>query len=262
MLLNRAHTHSPDCHTLVPEPIDVAPIRSPQEVHSVIGSLLKGKRLVELGTRNGDGVMCFARIAASTAAVEYDDDYCTKLQLRADLEKVPVEVQCKDYKKAQLDADFITWWQQAPMTNEGILSVLKEQQCLGNIRLTAEAIVIFDHSWLGDIQDLDKLQPLFSWEKQVEFDERERCHSTQLQIERSEAGFKCDRAQGLFTVARIKIADFPSETVPCRNNLSNPVQNESHLSFTATSILCVCMLLLVAMRYVVKKSLKRIARRR
>jgi len=260
MLLNRAH--GPDCHTLVPEPIDVAPIRSPQEVHSVIGSLLEGKRLVELGTRNGDGMMCFARIAASTSAIEYDDGYCKKLKLRADLEKVPLEVQCMDYKKAQLDADYITWWQQAPMTNHGILSVLKEQQYLGNIRLSAEAIVIFDHSWLGDRQDLDKLQPLFSWEKRVQFDERERCDSIQFGIERSEVGFKCDRSQGLFTVARIKIVDFPSETVPSHSVLRNSVQGDSRLNFRSTSIVCVCMLLLGTIRYAVTKCLKRKARRR
>ena len=92
-----------------------------------------------MGTRKVTEFISFARIAASTSAIEYDDRYCKKLKLRADIEKVPLEVQCMDYKKAQLDETTLLVAASA-MTNHGILSVLKEQQSLGNIRLSAEAM--------------------------------------------------------------------------------------------------------------------------
>jgi len=246
----------PDCHALVPQPIDVAPTRSPQEVHSVIASLLTGREIVELGTRNGDGMMCFARVAASSSAVEYSEDYCEKLKLRASSLQVPLKVQCVDYKYAKLDADYITWWQQGPMTNYDVLSTLKAELCFGNIRPTAEAIVLFDHSWPSDRRDLEKLQPLFTWEKQIEFDEKERCASHKSVLEHSETGFNCDRARGLFTVARIKIANFPSKVAPCEKVSRNLVRSESHRNVGSTSVfqVVICITCYVMMKSLIHKA--------
>ena len=48
-------------------PVDPSPIRSPQVVHSVMANeFFAGKSVVEIGTRNGDGIACFARVASTT----------------------------------------------------------------------------------------------------------------------------------------------------------------------------------------------------
>lgn len=115
-----------DCKVSVPYPADTAPIRSPQEVHSIIATKTLNRTIVEIGTRNGDGMTCFAKFAASASAVEYDEKYCKKLERRATRERVPFEIQCQDFNLADLDADFITWWQQHPLTNLATLARLKQ----------------------------------------------------------------------------------------------------------------------------------------
>ena len=57
-----------DCAHLVPDIVDAAPVRSPQALHSIIASRVANKSLVEIGTRNGDGVACFSQLAASAIA--------------------------------------------------------------------------------------------------------------------------------------------------------------------------------------------------
>jgi hypothetical protein len=48
-------------------PVDAVPIRSPQAVHSVLANeYFAGKHMVEIGTRNGDGISCFSKTAASS----------------------------------------------------------------------------------------------------------------------------------------------------------------------------------------------------
>ena len=41
--------------------MDSPPMRSPQAVHSIIARRVVGKSIAEIGTRNGDGMACFAR---------------------------------------------------------------------------------------------------------------------------------------------------------------------------------------------------------
>ena len=72
-----------DCVELVPQPVDVVPIRSAQAVHSVLATRFRRKDIVEIGTRNGDGMDCFARVAHSAVAIEVDATYCLKLRERA-----------------------------------------------------------------------------------------------------------------------------------------------------------------------------------
>ena len=44
------------CEIAVPNPLDAPPIRSPQAVHTYVVKRIKGKEIVEIGTRNGDGI--------------------------------------------------------------------------------------------------------------------------------------------------------------------------------------------------------------
>ena len=110
-----------DCAHLVPDIVDAAPVRSPQALHSIIASRVANKSLVEIGTRNGDGVACFSQLASSAIAVEASQIYCDKLRRRAAslASRVPpargFSVVCSRYQTArQLDADVFTWWQMAP----------------------------------------------------------------------------------------------------------------------------------------------------
>ena len=78
-----------DCAALVPEPIDVVPIRSAQAIHTAMARRFAGRSLVEIGTRNGDGMSCFAQVASKATAIEMDKKYCAKLTARQSTQAVP-----------------------------------------------------------------------------------------------------------------------------------------------------------------------------
>ena len=69
------------CETAV-DPVDPSPIRSPQAVHTRLLRRFAGRDVVEIGTRHGDGLMCFARVTRSIVAVESDPIYCARLRHR------------------------------------------------------------------------------------------------------------------------------------------------------------------------------------
>ena len=97
-----------NCTALV-SPVDAAPVRSPQQIHSVIAERLAGRSVVEIGTRNGDGLSCMAQFASKATAVELSAAYCAKLRTRAaELQKTSghtFSVVCQDYRTAPgLDA--------------------------------------------------------------------------------------------------------------------------------------------------------------
>lgn len=144
-------------------PVDAAPKRSPQAVHSVLRELFRGSSVVEIGTRNGDGMACFASAAASAVAVEMNEAYCAKLRTRSTRARGggPLfGVQCSDYRTARLDADFVTWWQQLPhLCNEGVLSHLVALQRARRLKPSAVAVVLFDHSWADDTESYARLAP-------------------------------------------------------------------------------------------------------
>ena len=103
-----------NCSEIVPHPVDVAPIRSPQAVHTAILTHVAGLDLVEIGTRNGDGMSCFCTMTRSAKAVELSPTYCSRLTNRASVVRAEgrpsFDVVCEDYKKAKgLDADVFTW---------------------------------------------------------------------------------------------------------------------------------------------------------
>ena len=99
--------HSPpplDCRAAVPMPIDTAPIRSPQAVHTALLRHFADKEIVEIGTRNGDGMACFARVAKTATAVELSPPYCAKLRERSQIVEREsgrgFRVVCSDYRTA------------------------------------------------------------------------------------------------------------------------------------------------------------------
>ena len=194
-----------DCSEIV-SPLDYPPIRSPQAVHSVIAEKVQDKDVIELGTRNGDGMSCFARFASTATAIEYDRTYCARLKKRASLQSPFIwSVQCVDaFRYKNFDADIITWWQQQPLTNFAVLERLKKEQCAGRIRPSAEAILIFDEKWPKDMKDLGLLSDAFTWQQRIPFDEHRMC------VEDATKGRDlCQRSKGAFIVASLSIAQLP-----------------------------------------------------
>ena len=206
-----------DCSISVPHPIDSAPIRSPQKVHSIIAAKAFNRTIVEIGTRNGDGMACFAKYAKSASAIEYDETYCKRLEQRASSEIHTFKVLCQDFYLADLDADFITWWQQSPLTNVAVLARLKQLKCSGQIRPVAEAILLFDMKWPRDMRDFLELKQWFSWHEEAQFDELDACERFRSSGDHGskETGFSCDRSQGKFITAGMPVVNIPDSILTC-----------------------------------------------
>lgn len=208
-----------DCAALV-RPIDPVPVRSPQRVHSMLAAQFAGKSIVEIGTRNGDGMMCFSRLARSAFAIEYDESYCKKLRERQqqDSSRGPHErqarfhVRCGDYRTQHIpNADIFTWWQQLPhLSNEAVLNNLRKLQLQGRVSKHAIAIMLFDHKWTTDMIDWRRLHHMANWSARIAFDERAPGQSCPAQMEAGDGNRRfCYRASGSFTVAAMPIAQVP-----------------------------------------------------
>ena len=150
-----------NCTELI-RPRDPSPIRSPQNIHSWLSERFAGLEIVEIGTRNGDGMACFAQTARAAIAVEIDRHYCEILRKRAarlaQRGSGNFTVVCQDYRKAHLDGDIFTWWEQAPfLTNHVAIQHLRRELQAGRIRKSAQAVVLFDMSWQDDVDSLKQL---------------------------------------------------------------------------------------------------------
>ena len=200
-----------NCFALVPAPVDSAPVRSPQAVHSIIAARVTSKSLVEIGTRNGDGMACFSQVASAVTAVERSARYCSALRNRSAALQARARsgfhVLCEDYRKADgLDADFFTWWQEPPhLFNFAVLAQLRDLVDRGRVRSSAEAILIFDDGYRLDRRDWKRLAAhnWTSWNTSVLVDERKLC----LRVNNPHL---CVRARGRFNIAGIPLSRVPS----------------------------------------------------
>ena len=176
-----------------------------QEVHSVISRHVAGRSLVEIGTRNGDGMVCFARVARSAMAIEMDPKYCKRLEQRAKptmFAKPTFTIMCDNYQKHSLDAEVFTWWQQLPeLKNEEVLQHLRGQQEAGSIRADAEAILLFELGYPDDMRSYHVLRNLTRWSETVRFDEMALCKT------RWNKPWFHKRSHGSFRVIGVRIAD-------------------------------------------------------
>ena len=198
-----------NCTQLV-RPRDASPIRSPQNIHSWLSERFTGLDIVEIGTRDGDGMACFAQTARAAVAVEIEKRYCEILRRRAARlvrrGTGNFSVVCQDYRTARLDGDVFTWWEQAPfLTNHVAIQHLRRELQAGRIRKSAQAVVLFDMSWQDDVDSLKQLitqarrgrthththgrqrwrppcaLPQAAWSKNVFYDEEALCRRKQEQ---------------------------------------------------------------------------------
>ena len=107
-----------ECEVLVPAPVDMVPIRSPQSVHTRLANRFRNRTVVEIGTRNGDGMQCFAQVAKRAVAIEMDRQYCTMLSVRRKKLRQhglgDYDILCDKYEDVPVatfsSADYIHWW--------------------------------------------------------------------------------------------------------------------------------------------------------
>ena len=197
------------CHQAVVSPIDVHPFRSPQVVQSALLKHMRGKHIVEFGTRNGDGMCCFALAAKSATAVEFNREYCTILQHRSDsLQRTTgrsFRVECARYQKVALDrADVLTWWFGGNGLDSAALLHLRERHDAGGLKPNASAIVLFEAGTADDDASFKALQSFAAWREEVPFDEAAMCSWKYFR-----KPWLCTRSKGSYHVAGFRIADVP-----------------------------------------------------
>ena len=208
----------PDCTALVPKPVDVYPIRSPQAVHSLLASMFAGKNVVEIGTRHGDGMDCFAQVAHRATAIEMDRSYCTKLVHRRGVLRTTgrgdFNVTCKPFQRAH-DADFarvdyVTWWLGGLMMNAMVLKHLTSQRLRPLLNPDAEAVVLHDIRTGIDNVSFEVLRPAASWIREVSVP-RHECSLCLRAVAQGQMRVgkwqSCGRATGFVTVMGFRLAE-------------------------------------------------------
>ena len=194
-----------NCSLLV-KPVDVSPIRSPQALHTALLPLFKNKDLVEIGTRNGDGMECFAHVTKSAKAIEYHDSYCQKLRIRnATLFSHTgkhFSVVCKDYRLAgALDADYILWWHERPqLVDPTMLVHVSNEARQGRLRRGARVVVLSDQQSREDEPSWRLLKDMSEKRFLIPFNEHDAC-TRQLKGKRATL---CQRARGTFGASVIR----------------------------------------------------------
>merc|ERR1712032_464930 len=158
-----------DCGKII-KPWSFFPGRSPQAVHTVLLNHFQDKDIVEIGTRSGDGISCFAQVAKSVVAIEASYENCLWLHLRSQILSFQglgsFKVRCGYFPTQFQDADVFTWWQD-PTNSPGfsdinLLRFLKRLQEERLIRKTAQAMIIFSCMQVFDRLSWERLHSLMS----------------------------------------------------------------------------------------------------
>ena len=159
-----------DCEVLVPAPVDMVPIRSPQSVHTRLANRFRNRTVVEIGTRNGDGMQCFAQVAKRVVAIEKDGKYCSKLGARRKKLREQglgdYDILCDLYQAVPVatfaSADYIHWWLGGAEINVQVLKFLYSIRT--QLKPGVKAVVLHDPSVGIDNQSLSILGPAASVE--------------------------------------------------------------------------------------------------
>jgi len=165
---------------------------------------------------------CFSQRARKAVAVEYNPTYCAKLwELQAEQTRAGLggfEVQCDDFRAVDLrQAEYITWWQQTPLTNEAVLGFLRHEYDAGRLSRHAVAVPLADLKWQGNRDNLHLERNLTAWHLSVPFNEKALCertapHRYELRhdlLSSRQSKTPCFRAYGTFVVSGIPILNVP-----------------------------------------------------
>jgi len=209
---------TPSCAARVPQPYDYSPRRSPQAVHTKLLKYFLGRRIVEIGSTEGDGIACFASVAQSAISIEVDSNQCKILEKRG-LER-GFTVQCRTYEARCVDADVYTWWSNPPqLQNAKVVAFLNA--CIANrtLREDVRAVIIFDHQLRADKRRLAVFQALpGARAEQVSFDESKDCNqrmaNATTRFQQYVRGKMCGRARGVFSIVSLMPQSVAQAIVP------------------------------------------------
>ena len=242
MLAADAPASEVHCHQLVPTPFDVSPLRSPQHLHTVLAHKFVGRNIVEIGTRNGDGVNCFSRVANHTVAIEVLPPYCSNLRKRVETggknASAQYEVICTTYQKAPAaiwtDVDFVTWWIEGGLRNN-IAALRFMHGVRRQLRSGALALTAYDNT---DLLTPVALQPIAEYMELVPPSQ----HECEVCLSRLESNHGrgggldghvlrrvgCDRSTSLFYLIAIRIDSPQLERFLAAPSMPNAQHGHGH----------------------------------
>ena len=203
-----------DCEALVPAPVDMVPIRSPQSVHTRLANRFRNRTVVEIGTRNGDGMQCFAQVAKRAVAIEMDRQYCTMLSVRRKKLRQhglgDYDILCDKYEDVPVatlsSADYIHWWLGGADINARVLTFLYNIRA--QLKPGVKAVVLHDPAVGVDNQSLSILGPAASIESvAVPASECAECYRAVKECRFTEDGgfHSCGRAAGTKLLAFFRL---------------------------------------------------------
>ena len=203
-----------DCEALVPAPVDMVPIRSPQSVHTRLANRFRNRTVVEIGTRNGDGMQCFAQVAKRAVAIEMNRQYCTKLSARRKKLRQrglgDYDIVCDKYEDVPVatfsSADYIHWWLGGAEINVRVLTFLYSIRT--QLKPGVKAVVVHDPAVGIDNQSLSILGPAASVESvAVPASECAECYRAVKECRFTEDGgfHSCGRAAGTKLLAFFRL---------------------------------------------------------
>lgn len=183
-------------------PYNFVPYRSPLISHTFIANLSVQKEVIEIGTRTGQALRCYSKIAKKTTAVEVQPEYCTYLR------KIPkVDIRCPvDAFRLtrELDADVVSFWID-PRRDLRLLHYLIHLKQQKAIRESAKFVSLIDHS-IPEYRikmrayTNSSLRTFLKSITVLDFDERQDCE-TNMKTRKATYWVNCRRAQGHFSVA-------------------------------------------------------------
>ena len=203
-----------DCEALVPAPVDIVPMRSPQSVHTRLANRFRNRTVVEIGTRNGDGMQCFAQVAKRAVAIEMDRQYCTMLSVRRKKLRQhglgDYDILCDKYEDVPVatfsSADYIHWWLGGADINVRVLTFLYNMRA--QLKPGVKAAVLHDPAVGVDNQSLSILGPAASIESvAVPASECAECYRAVKECRFAhDSGFQsCGRAAGTKLLAFFRL---------------------------------------------------------
>ena len=128
--------------------------------------------VVEIGTRNGDGVACWAHFAKTVTAVEMDKRYCQRLRERQSAAGAAAfDVVCSPFPSgwsahsAWSQTDVFTWW----VGGDGNKKLLKQlTNSSSRFAAHAEAVILFDTRYNIDLLSWNALRPWAKWTRSAQ----------------------------------------------------------------------------------------------
>lgn len=165
----------PDCKALIGSNV-LDPIQShmPFDVMNHVAALVRGKTLVEVGSRRGDVIDCLSYFSAHAISLEGDPEYCTTLATRAASCDGRWVSRCDAFSgtltpmpSAQLYWTWIQEWLVLPF-----LAALRQQQLHGAVRSDAAFVFTFGDraGWPQEHRCWQALRPFATSHSDVGYD--------------------------------------------------------------------------------------------